>query len=206
MYAQIATLGPEPDSVAFAALDGARARPGFVGGYALALIGPPCGLFVTLWDDAAVAPDPAVENYVVDGEWVGRDGGAAPAAASIASFDGPISPELEAAAAFGAEHRVIPAIVAVPGTVYGFAMWDPDLGRVTSPPVDAIEAVGRAVNATELLPGEDRPAARPGSRRGLSRHRRVHARAPALNAAPPIHGRRYASACPSPRNRWETTP
>jgi hypothetical protein len=159
MYAQITMLGPEPDSVAVAALDGVRARPGFVGGYALALIGLPRGLMVTLWDDAAIMPDPAVEAYVVDGEWVGRDGDAAPAAASIASFDGPISAELEAAAAFGAEHRVIPAIVAVPGTVCGFAMWDPDLRvrRVLSltNSVDAIEAVGRAVSATTLLPGED---------------------------------------------------
>jgi hypothetical protein len=160
MYAQIATLGPEPDSVAVAALDGARARPEFVGGFALALIGPPGGLLVTLWDDAAVTPDPAVETFVVDGEWVGRDGGAAPAAALIASFDGPISPELEAAAAFGSGHRVVPAIVAVPGTIYGFAMWDPDLRArrvlTLTTTVDAIEAVGRAVNATELLPGEDR--------------------------------------------------
>ncbi len=117
MYAQIATLAAEPDSVAVAALDGARVRPGFVGGYALALIGPPRGLMVTLWDDAAVVPDPAVETYVVDGDWVGRDGGAAPAAASIASFDGPISAELEEAAAFASEHRVVPAIVAVPGTI-----------------------------------------------------------------------------------------
>lgn len=160
MYAHIATLGPEPDSVAVAALDGARARPGFVGGFALALIGPPRGVLVTLWHNVAVVPDPAAETYVIDGEWVGRDSGAAPAAASIASFDGPISAELEAAAAFGSEHRVVPAIVAVPGTIYGFAMWDPDLRArrvlTLTSTVDAIEAVGRAVNATKLLPGEDR--------------------------------------------------
>ena len=160
MYAQIATLGPESDSAAAAALESARGRPGFVGGYVLALIGPPRGLMVTLWDDDAVMPDPAVETYVVDDEWIGRDGDATPAAASMVSFDGPISAELDAAAAFGSEHRVIPAIVAVPGTIYGFAMWDRDLRArrvlMLTSTVDAIEAVGRAVNATELLPGEDR--------------------------------------------------
>ena len=160
MYAQIATLGPEPDPIAVAALDEARSRPGFVGGYGLSLIGLPYGSIVTLWADAAAVPDPGLDTYVVDGEWSGRDGGDTPAAASIASFDGPMSAELRAAASFAAERRVVPAITAVPGTIYGFAMWDPHLRArrvlTVTNSVDAIEAVGRAVNATSLLPGEDR--------------------------------------------------
>jgi hypothetical protein len=160
MYAQIATFAPEPDSIAVAALDAAREHRGFVGGYVLSLIGLPRGLIVTLWDAASAVPGAGLDMYVVDSEWTGRDGGAAPAAASIASFDGPISAELRAAAAFAAEHRVVPAIAAVPGTIHGFAMWDPDLRArrvlTLTSSVDAIEAVGRAVNATELLPGEER--------------------------------------------------
>jgi hypothetical protein len=162
MFAHIATFepGPEPDSVAVAVLDEAREHSGFVGGYALSLIGLPRGLIVTLWDAAAAVPGAGPDTYVVDSEWTGRDGGPAPVAASIVSFDGPISAELQAASDFAAEHRVVPAITAVPGTIHGFAMWDPDLRArrvlTLASSVEAIEAVGRAVNATELLPGEDR--------------------------------------------------
>jgi hypothetical protein len=163
MYAQLETLIPAPgaDSAnAGARLDAAAGSPGFAGGYLLGQLGHDRFAVLTLWHRT---PDGG--GYLVEDEWVGHDADQPAGAAVVLSFDGPLADPLLHAAQFGAQHRVVPAIKATPGTVRGLALLDGErrallvINLVTS--VEALDALGHAVNSTELLPGED-PALLPG--------------------------------------------
>ncbi len=103
--------------------------------------------------------------HLTRGQWAGHDPDSAAQAAVVLWFDGPMAEPMVKAARYGGEHRVTPAIQATPGTVRGFALFDPDrraacvMNLVTS--VEALDDLAAAVNRTELLPGED-PALLPG--------------------------------------------
>jgi hypothetical protein len=137
--------------------------PGFLGGYLLEQVGHPTALALSLWKDGA-----ALE--VVD-DWPGPAAGTEPTVALLLSFDGPLSPAAYDAAQFAARERVQPALTGVPGLVRLLALWQPDTRSVTvvqlAVSMDALEDAGRAVNSTELLPGED-PALLPGPDRAVA--------------------------------------
>jgi hypothetical protein len=156
MYAQFATAVRTQDE-ASRRLDTAAASPEFAGGYLLGQLGHDRFAALTLSANGG--------EFVVEDEWAGHDPDAAPQAMAVIWFDGPLAEPVLDGARYGGEHRLTPAIQATPGTVRGFALFDPDrravcvLNLVTS--VDALDDLAKAVSRTELLPGED-PALLPG--------------------------------------------
>jgi len=156
MYAQFESAIRTRDHAA-QRLDAAAATPGFAGGYLLGQLGHDRFAVLTLSSEHGA--------YVVEDEWAGHDPDAVPQAGAVIWFDGPLAQPVLDAARYGGEHRLTPAIQATPGTVRGFALFDPErravcvLNLVTS--VDVLDDLARAANRTELLPGED-PALLPG--------------------------------------------
>ncbi len=110
------------------------------------------------------------DHEVVD-DWSGAAAGAEPGAATIVYFDGPLSDVAYAAAERGSRERIQPALAAVPGLVRMFALWQPKERSVAvvmlAETMDALEAAGRVVQSTTLLPGED-PALLPGPDRAVA--------------------------------------
>jgi hypothetical protein len=102
-------------------------------------------------------------------DWSGAAAGAEPAAAVVVYFDGPVSPAAFEAGQRAARERIQPALAAVPGIVRLVTLWRPEdrslvvVNLGTS--MAALEAGSKAVNSTELLPGED-PALLTGPDRG----------------------------------------
>src|SRR5688572_28415401 len=89
-------------------------EPGFVGAYQLTRLGDDRVTTLALWRDDPGTPD----AYQVEHDLTGAAAGTvAAAAASIAWFDGPFSPARVAAAQFGYEARVAPALRIQPGLV-----------------------------------------------------------------------------------------
>ena len=156
MYAQFETAVRTQDE-ASRRLDAAAASPEFAGGYLLGQLGH--DRFAVLTLSSGRGP------FVVEDEWAGHDPDAVPQAMAVIWFDGPLAEPVLDAARYGGEHRLTPAIQATPGTVRGYALFDPDrravcvLNLVAS--VDALDDLAKAVGRTELLPGED-PVLLPG--------------------------------------------
>jgi hypothetical protein len=134
------------------------------------------GALLTLWrteEDARLAsertgevhsgPRPVTVHsdriYQVEGEFDGPDATGTPRAVVLIYFDGPRDDLWLSSARFAHEKRIVPVVGQVPGVVGGFALWDPvkrDNVVVTmTMSLEAMARVSKAVNATELLPGED---------------------------------------------------
>lgn len=143
--------------------------PGAPGGYLLEQVGHPATLALSLWSDLGGDLEPGGLEVVE--EWSGRADGTEPTVALLLTFDGPLSPAAYDAARFAARERVLPALAQVDGLVRMYALWDPATRSATAVhlavSMDALEEAGRAVNATELLPGED-PALLPGPDRAVA--------------------------------------
>jgi hypothetical protein len=109
---------------------------------------------LALW---ATTTDPAA--YHVDDDLAGSAAGQPASAATVIWFDGPISPARRAAGRFGFRERIAPAMAGTPGHVRTLVLWrEQDAAGcvvVLATDLDALDAVGRAVNSTQLLPGED---------------------------------------------------
>jgi hypothetical protein len=98
------------------------------------------------------------EIYQVTDTEEGPAGAQAPAYAQLLCFDGPRAPEQAAAEDLAGRRRIWPAIRGLSGLVGVYVLRGSDLGSVvvtlvTS--VETIDALQRAVMATELTPGED---------------------------------------------------
>jgi hypothetical protein len=105
------------------------------------------------------------ERYEVLHDVSGGSAGARPVAAAVLDFDGPISPAMFAAAERAFTGRLQPLLEAFPGCVRVLALHRPETGaQVVVNLTDSLEALGaveRAINTSQLLPGED-PALLPG--------------------------------------------
>jgi hypothetical protein len=177
-------------------LDLISAHPGFAGAWVLPPIAAGGAGLLTLWqtrDDAERASDrtAAVRGprpvplhndavYEVVAEMAGTGAPADPAFAQLAYFDGPRTDEWAAAFLRAGKERLWPAVRDIPGTVRfltlaGEANAQLQVGLVTS--IEAIEATGRAIISTELLPWED-PAMLTGPDR-VDLHRVLAFRVPA---------------------------
>ena len=106
----------------------------------------------------ATTTDPAA--YLVDDDLAGPAAGQPASAATVIWFDGPISPARREAGRFGFRERIAPAMTGTPGHIRTFVLWrERDAACcvvVLATDLDTLEAVGRAVNATRLLPDEDK--------------------------------------------------
>jgi hypothetical protein len=84
--------------------------------------------------------------------------------AQLTYFDGPRTPEQLAADDFAARERIIPAVRALGHQFHGYLLRRDDGAQVVLIIADTKQALldaGKAIMATELLPGED-PALLPG--------------------------------------------
>lgn len=148
--------------------------PGLLGAIMLGQLAGPAEVYVTFWEtraDAAGFAGPRNQVAWLPGRVYevadARDGTAAalaPSHALMPYFDGPKLPEQTAAADRAWRHRLWPAIRGVDGLVAAYVLHDDELGAVVvqlATSLDALEALSRAVQATELLPGED-PVLLPG--------------------------------------------
>jgi hypothetical protein len=97
--------------------------------------------------------------YVVEADRLGPSAGQPATAATVLWFDGPMSPARRAAAQFGYQHRIGPAMASVPGWIRSLVLWrDRDAASCVTTlarDIEALEHSAAAVNATVLLPGED---------------------------------------------------
>lgn len=136
-------------------LDRLAATPGYAGGYLLERLGDGRHSAIAFWSVPAERPDRFEVQVDADGAAAGRTG----QALAVNYFDGPLSPARLAAGRFGYEARIAPALAAVPGLVRSLQLWQPVSAALcvvtVAVDLDALEDVGRAVNSTELLPGED---------------------------------------------------
>jgi len=150
---------------------GVAGQPGLLGCLTFRQLGGPAAVRLTLWDteasasgpDAGLAP-PASEIYQVTETEEGPAGAQAPTYAQLVCFDGPRAQEQAAAEDLAGRQRIWPAIRGLSGLVGVYALRGSDLSSVvvtlvTS--VETIDALRRAVMATELGPDED-PALLPG--------------------------------------------
>jgi hypothetical protein len=167
-------------------------HPGFAGTSVMEQVGVGWGTMLTLWRSredaeqaaertaAALGPRPfplhADDIYEVDDDWPGRSATEQPRAASIVYFDGPLSPAHVAAARRANRERLQPALRDLPGHVQMLTLWDPEhrkaVGICLATSVEALEAGGKAIGSTELLPGEE-PALLTGPDR-VEIHRVLH--------------------------------
>lgn len=150
-------------------------HPGFAGLYLLEQLGTGWPAMVTLWrtredavlaaerSEAARGPRPVTlhsdDVYEVEEDWPGLAAGERPEAATVVYFDGPLSPARVVAARRGGRERILPAIRDLPGRVRTLVLWDPDEAKsavvTLATSMSELEAIGQAVQATDLLPGED---------------------------------------------------
>jgi hypothetical protein len=153
-------------------------RPGSTGGpracVAFRQLAGQAGVCLTLWDTEADAIRFASQHaelaalpgqvYEVTGIDEGSAAAQAPSYARLMYFDGPRAPEQAAAEDLAGQRRIWPAICGLSGLVGTYVLRGPDLGCVVitlATSVETLDAIARAVMATELLPGED-PALLPG--------------------------------------------
>ncbi|MEV4516890.1 hypothetical protein AB0K00_49045 [Dactylosporangium sp. NPDC049525] len=98
-------------------------------------------------------------SHTVLHDIAGPAGGTTPAAAHLLHFDGPATDAAFAAADFAYRERIAPTFRAAPGAVRNLVLFDPERRAtvVVSMAVDlaALDAIGRAANSLDLLPGED---------------------------------------------------
>ncbi len=104
-------------------------------------------------------------GYEVIEEWAGPAAGQAAGVANLMVFDGPISPVGREAHDRAWTGRLRPVFAQLPGTVGTVGLWDAERRSmavlVLTTSLDAMEALGKAVFSTQLLPDED-PALLPG--------------------------------------------
>jgi hypothetical protein len=154
---------------------------------------------ITLWDTEEGATGfaatreltlPAGGIFEVAETMAGAAAGQVPTHARLLYFDGPRAPEQIAAADFGGRERVWPAIRDLDGMVGMSLLRGRDLGYVVityATSVETLDAAGRAVMATDLLPGEDL-ALLPGPDR-MEIHHVTGYKVPAASSASKIGGR-----------------
>jgi hypothetical protein len=142
-----------------ATLTGPDRRTGHLARYDLVGLGIAGQRCLTLWAADAdarsgVSPD---EVYEVEHD-SGHRGGPVRAGA-LARFFGPISPVRQAANHFGFQARIRPVLDHAPGLVRYLMLWQPAtrsaVGVSLADSVESLQAIGVAVNSTELLPDED---------------------------------------------------
>ena len=135
-------------------LDQIAAMPGYQSGYRLERIGD--GRTCTL---AFFSAGSRPGRYQVQADVPGEAAGRAGHAVAIGYFDGPLSAARLAAGRFGYEARIAPALAGVPGLVRTLQLWQPTAAALcvvhVGVDLQALEAVGRTVNGTTLLPEED---------------------------------------------------
>jgi hypothetical protein len=146
---------------------GAGGQDGLVGHFGFEQVAGDAVVRMTLWDTeenaTGFASDrapalPAGDVFEVTDTMSGAAAGQVPTYARLLYFDGPRTPEQITAADFGARQRVWPAIRDLDGLVSMSVLQTRDLGYVVitfATSVETLDAAGRAVMATELLPGED---------------------------------------------------
>ncbi|MFI0356698.1 hypothetical protein [Actinomadura sp. 9N407] len=179
LYARLQTVGgmPAPAGAVRRLVEIVSGHPGFAGLCLMeAVEETAAGALLTLWrteEDARLAADrteaarggprPVTLHsdriYEVEAMAEGPDVALAPGAAVILFFDGPHDAAWMESARFAQRERVGPAMRTVPGFVRGFVLSDPEArsSAIVSLAV-SLEALARgekAVNSTELLPGED---------------------------------------------------
>jgi hypothetical protein len=145
----------------------AAGQDGVVGYVDLEQVAGPAVVRITLWDTEESAIGfaatreltlPAGGLYELTDTASGAAASQVPSHARLLYFDGPRTPEQDAAADFGGRHRVWPAIRDLDGIVGMALLHAGDLGVVVitfATSVETLDAAGRAAMATELLPGED---------------------------------------------------
>lgn len=138
-----------------APLDRLAGQPGHAGGYDLQRFGDGRPGSLAFWTTAPAGSD----AYLLDADEAGTAAGRPAGAMSIGYFDGPISAARLAATRYAGQARIVPALRHVPGLVRTMLLWQPVAAAlcVVTVTVDlaALEAVGRTVNGTALLPDED---------------------------------------------------
>jgi hypothetical protein len=171
----------------------AAAQGGLVGYVGLRQLAGSAVVSITLWEFADNAASfrnsrslmlPAGDVYEVAVTEAAVAAGQTPTHARLLYFDGPRTPEQIAAADFGGKERISPAVRDIDGMVGMFLLRSPDRGDVAvsfATSVAALDALARAVMATELLPGED-PALLPGPDR-IEVHHVASYQVPALSKA-----------------------
>ncbi|GLZ05300.1 hypothetical protein Acsp03_27660 [Actinomadura sp. NBRC 104412] len=152
-------------------------HPGFAGLWLMEAVEDTAGgALLTLWrteEDARLAaartqekrPGPRPVSlfsdriYEVEGRFEGPDAARPPGAAVIVYFDGAHDDDWIASARYAHDKRIVPVMRQVPGMIGGFALWSPDQrdGAVVTLAVslEALARAEKAVNSTELLPGEN---------------------------------------------------
>ncbi|WP_395108682.1 hypothetical protein [Actinomadura sp. SCN-SB] len=152
-------------------------HPGFAGLWLMEAVEDTAGgALLTLWrteEDARLAsarteekrPGPRPVSlfndriYEVEGRFEGPDAARPPGAAVIVYFDGAHDDDWIASARYAHDKRIVPVMRRVPGMIGGFALWSPDQrdGAVFTLAVslEALARAEKAVNSTELLPGEN---------------------------------------------------
>ena len=151
-----------------------RTTPGFLGHITLGQLAGPAEVSLSFWDSAASASSfPGHQAgaagrqsgvYEVADARAGTAVGQTPSYAVMPHFDGPVLPDLAVAADRAWRQRLWPAISGMDGLVAAYILRQDDLGIVVvhlGTSLEALEAAGRAIQATVLLPGED-PALLPG--------------------------------------------
>lgn len=174
--------------------------PGWLGGITFGQLAGPAEVLLTFWDTAAGAdsfpgPRPGEAGrpggvYEVADARAGTAAGQTPSYAAMPYFDGPLLPDLAAAADHAWRQRLWPAICGVDGLVATYVLRQDDLGTVVvhlGTSLEALDAAGRAIQATSLLPGED-PALLPGADR-IELHHVTGYDMPALEAPATTKGR-----------------
>jgi hypothetical protein len=172
MYAHVEQLkihsgtGSSPVDAATASVT-AAGQDGLVGHLNFQQLGGSAQVRITLWDteDSAAAfvgsrelARPDEEIFEVAATEAGAAAGQAPTYARVLYFDGPRAPEQIAAADFAGRQRVWPAMRDLDGVIGMYLLRRRDLGYLVitfATSVETLDAAGRAVMATDLLPGED---------------------------------------------------
>lgn len=180
MYARLQTTrsvpgGTDPEAMRARMVEMISGHPGFAGLYLLEQFGIGWPTMVTLWQtredavlasersEAARGPRPVTLHsdaiYEVEEDWPGVAAGERPEVAAVVYFDGPLSPARVAAARRGGKERILPALRDLPGRVRTLVLWDPDEAKMAVVTLAAsmpeLEAIGQAIQSTELLPGEE---------------------------------------------------
>jgi hypothetical protein len=134
-------------------------------GYVLSEVGRDRTRVVSLWPTRAEARAAGGECYEVEDDVAGPDADGVATAAAVLEFDGPQGAARIAAARLAFRDRLAPLLRRTPGCVRVLVLFEPEtcahvvVNLATS--LDALAAIGHAVNTSQLLPGED-PALLPG--------------------------------------------
>ncbi|MFB4316906.1 hypothetical protein [Actinomadura sp. 21ATH] len=179
LYARLQTVGgmPAPAGAVRRLVEIVAGHPGFAGLCLMeAVEETAAGALLTLWrtaEDARLAvdrteaarggPRPVTLHsdriYEVESAEEGPDAELPPGAAVLLFFDGPHDDAWLESARFAQRERIGPALRTVSGLVRGISLYDPEerssavVSLGTS--LEALARAEKAVNSTELLPGED---------------------------------------------------